>query len=156
MSRSNYLAALALLTTVVCAACSDSSSTTTVADSASPPSTPPSTSPPTQAAKKPARTQPSGRRIDGCTRPRHSRVVHVHAEAMPLDVLLVGRSRHGRAVVLSNQSNLDLCSWLPCARKLTQRGFTVALYDPIDPVGDLSAITTYLRKHQLPHVGLMG
>lgn len=35
----------------------------------------------------------------------------------------------GRGVALSNQSDEDLCSWLPQARTLAARGYRVALYN---------------------------
>jgi pimeloyl-ACP methyl ester carboxylesterase len=40
---------------------------------------------------------------------------------------ILGNGRAG--VVLSNQSEQNLCSWLPYARQLVQRGFRVLLYD---------------------------
>lgn len=71
-----------------------------------------------------------------------------------MPVYLVGAG--ARAVVLSNESDEDLCSWVPFATSLAHRGFEVALSDPIDPVSDLSSITTYLRDNGAEDVALMG
>ena len=52
--------------------------------------------------------------------------IHVaRAGSLPVAVLGTG----SRGVLLSNQSDEDLCAWLPLARTLARSGFRVGLYD---------------------------
>jgi pimeloyl-ACP methyl ester carboxylesterase len=62
-----------------------------------------------------------------------------------------------RVVILSNQSDEDLCSWLPLAQRLVSRGLKVALYDYVSsPRADLGRAITYLRRHGATAVSLVG
>jgi pimeloyl-ACP methyl ester carboxylesterase len=73
----------------------------------------------------PATTAPptASTALDGCVGADRARLV-----AMPHDRAAV--LGHGPAgVVLSNQSDRNLCSWLPFGRVLAAHGFQVVLYD---------------------------
>lgn len=73
----------------------------------------------------------------------------------PQPVVLLGRG--ARTVVFSDESDEDLCAWLPLAHTLTRRGYRVALYDHFgDPRADLSAVIGYLRTHGATAVELVG
>jgi hypothetical protein len=62
-----------------------------------------------------------------------------------------------RAVVLSNQSDEDLCSWIGFATKLEGDGFRVVLYDyALTPDFDLPIISSHLRNHGATAVALLG
>lgn len=60
------------------------------------------------------------------------------------------------AVVLSNESDQDLCSWLPFAASLVDAGDTVAVSNPLAPVSDIATITDYLRARGARTIALMG
>jgi pimeloyl-ACP methyl ester carboxylesterase len=86
-----------------------------------------------------------GRALDGCL-PATARVLDASApdETLPVGVLGAG----ARTVVLSEQSDELLCSWLPLARHLTGRGFRVAVWDfsGADPVAELTSVVTALNS----------
>jgi hypothetical protein len=83
--------------------------------------------------------------LDGCLPARTARVLEASApgETLPVGVLGTGAV----TVVLSEQSDELLCSWLPLAHHLTARGFRVAVWDfgGDDPVAELTAVVTALR-----------
>jgi hypothetical protein len=84
---------------------------------------------------------------------------HATAAAVPgtpaLTLALIGTRT--RVVILSNQSDEDLCSWLPLAQRLVSRGLKVALYDYVSsPRADLGRAITYLRRHGATAVSLVG
>ena len=89
-------------------------------------------------------TSTGGKALDGCL-PATARVLDASApdETLPVGVLGVG----ARTVVLSEQSDELLCSWLPLARHLTARGFRVAVWDfsGDDPVAELTGVVTALN-----------
>lgn len=75
--------------------------------------------------------------------------------AAPVSVEIVGTGP--RAVVLSNQSDEDLCSWLPLTKILIHKGFRVALYDyAYTPSVDLTAVAKYLRRRGATGLALVG
>ncbi|HEX2307204.1 MAG TPA: hypothetical protein VHI14_02650 [Jatrophihabitantaceae bacterium] len=62
-----------------------------------------------------------------------------------------------RVLILSNQSDEDLCSWLPLAQRLVDRGLKVALYDYVtSPRADLGRAITYVRSHGATAVSIAG
>jgi pimeloyl-ACP methyl ester carboxylesterase len=63
-----------------------------------------------------------------------------------------------RGVVLSNQSDEDLCSWAPFGRTLARDGFRVALYDygNADPVAAVATAAADLRTLGATRVALVG
>jgi pimeloyl-ACP methyl ester carboxylesterase len=68
---------------------------------------------------------------------------------------LVGKGT--RVIILSNQSDEDLCSWLPLAQRLVDRGLKVALYDYVtSPRADLGRAIRYVRNHGATAVALVG
>lgn len=83
--------------------------------------------------------------LDGCLQARAAHVLHARGpgETLPVGVLGAGAV----TVVLSEQSDELLCSWLPFARHLTARGFRVAVWDfgGEDPAAELTAVVTALR-----------
>jgi predicted alpha/beta hydrolase len=60
--------------------------------------------------------------------------------------------------VLANQSDRDLCSWLPLARALTHAGFRVLLFDysGAEPQTDVAATARALRRQGARSVALIG
>jgi pimeloyl-ACP methyl ester carboxylesterase len=73
----------------------------------------------------------------------------------PVDLRLVGHGHVG--VVLSNQSNVDLCAWQGEAARLHHLGYLVALYDYTSGTADdLVSVVRYLRSHGVSKVALMG
>lgn len=83
--------------------------------------------------------------LDGCLPARAVRLLNASApgETLPVGVLGTGAV----TVVLSDQSDELLCSWLPFVRHLTARGFRVAVWDFAgdDPVTELTGVVTALR-----------
>jgi pimeloyl-ACP methyl ester carboxylesterase len=72
-----------------------------------------------------------------------------------LTVALVGTGT--RFVILSNQSDEDLCSWLPLAQRLVARGLRAVLYDYVtSPRADLGRAIRYVRSHGATGVSLIG
>ena len=95
-----------------------------------------SPAPPTTAARPAA--------LDGCVRPGSAQLVDVGGGRQ---VAVLGRGPVG--VVLSNQSDQNLCGWLPFARTLAARGFRVLVYDygiTADPAGDVAKAAATLRE----------
>jgi dienelactone hydrolase len=93
---------------------------------------------------------------DSCV-PRSARVVHLRPSAYtPLTVAVLGAGPRG--IVLSNESDEDLCSWLPLAKRLVGSGFRVALYDysGLSPVADAVAVSGELRRLGARTVGVVG
>jgi fermentation-respiration switch protein FrsA (DUF1100 family) len=76
--------------------------------------------------------------------------------AADLAVGLVGTG--SRVVVLSNQSDENLCSWLPFTTRLNAAGYRVALWDYVhsDAPGELSAVLATVRKAGGTRIVLMG
>jgi hypothetical protein len=58
---------------------------------------------------------------------------------------VLGTGRRG--VVLSNQSDQNLCGWLPFAKTLATRGFRALVYDydTADPAGNVVKAAARLR-----------
>src|SRR6266571_2112715 len=65
----------------------------------------------------------------------------------------------GNGVVLSNQSDQNLCGWLPFGKVLAERGFRVLLYDyglSAEPAGDVALAAAKLRSLGAGTVQLVG
>ena len=90
---------------------------------------------------------PSARTLESCVG-RGARVVH--------GVTVVGAGSRG--VVLSNQSDENLCSWAPFARTLARAGFHIALYDygNTSPDAEAVAAAAVLRGLGVTKIALVG
>ncbi|HET6866713.1 MAG TPA: alpha/beta hydrolase [Solirubrobacteraceae bacterium] len=75
----------------------------------------------------------AARRIDGCLSlgPGARRVVLRPQGGEPVDAVLIGRA--STVFVLSDESDENLCSWLPFVAELRARGYGALLYDYLDP-----------------------
>ncbi|MDL9981213.1 alpha/beta hydrolase family protein [Microbacterium sp. ASV49] len=72
-----------------------------------------------------------------------------------LEVVLLGSGT--RTVVISNQSDGDLCVWLPFARTLLDKGFRVALYNYVGNSGEnLQAVVKHLRASGAGSIAVLG
>jgi pimeloyl-ACP methyl ester carboxylesterase len=92
--------------------------------------------------------------LDGCVQPGSAQLVDVGGGHQ---VAVLGTGPVG--VVLSNQSNQNLCGWLPFARTLAARGFRVLVYDygiTADPAGDVAKAAATLRELGVRTVMLAG
>ncbi len=97
-------------------------------------------------------------RVDGCLRlGRGAERTQVRVQAsLTLRGAVIGAGRDG--VVLANQSDRDLCSWLPLARALTHAGFRVLLFDysGAEPQADVAAAAREPRREGARSVALIG
>lgn len=88
-----------------------------------------------------------------CLQGQHATLRTIRKRQLPVAEL--GHGSH--LVVLSEQSDQDLCSWLPLARELVANGFAVAMYDYTgDPVADLEAVVRLERSRGARTVAVMG
>jgi pimeloyl-ACP methyl ester carboxylesterase len=97
-------------------------------------------------------TQPAG--LDGCVQPGSAELVEVGGG---VHAAVLGTGPAG--VVLSNQSDQNLCGWLPFAKTLAARGFRVLVYDygtAADPAGDVVNAAAKLRALGVRTVLLAG
>ena len=70
--------------------------------------------------------------IDNCTGPGPgARVLRFRSGGLALTGVLFGTAP--TTFVLSNESDENLCSWLPFVRPLERHGYSVLLYDYLDP-----------------------
>jgi dienelactone hydrolase len=85
--------------------------------------------------------------LDGCVRRDASTsIVQVRGSGERFPAAVMGRGSTG--VVLANESDLDLCAWLPFAHTLSQRGTRVLLFDyhVATPQSEVAAAARRLRK----------
>jgi dienelactone hydrolase len=82
--------------------------------------------------------------------------VRVHGGVLSLSATFVGSGTRG--VVFSNQSDNDLCAWVPLAKRLVRSGFRVALYDysGAGAYPDTLAVAAALRHRGASRVALVG
>jgi len=82
--------------------------------------------------------------------------VHVHGGVLPLSATLAGSGTRG--IVFSNQSDNDVCAWIPLARRLVQDRFRVALYfySGGGAYQDTLAVVAALRKQGANRIALVG
>jgi pimeloyl-ACP methyl ester carboxylesterase len=110
------------------------------------------------AVRQPARAAPHASGLDGCVRAGSLvRIVTIAAERGNLvPAAVLGRGAAG--VVLANQSDRDLCSWLPFAQRLRQAGYRVLLFDygGAEPSLEVAAAARTLRRLGSARVILIG
>ncbi|MFL6074316.1 MAG: alpha/beta hydrolase [Mycobacteriales bacterium] len=89
--------------------------------------------------------------LSGCVREGEGQIFH-----QPVDGVLLGSGPRG--VVLSHQSDGNLCQWLDFGRQLAGQGYHVALWDccGADPAASLASVVTLLRQAGASKVTLVG
>jgi hypothetical protein len=104
-------------------------------------------------------TSPSSTRIATaaaqwpCLKGANAKLRVVSSQQLPVAEL--GGGAH--AVVFSEASDADVCSWLPLARELVSDGFAVAMYDyTANPVANLKAVVQLERSHGAHTVAVVG
>lgn len=101
----------------------------------------------------------AARRIDGCLSlgPTARLLVLRPRGGQPVDGVLIGRG--ATVFVLSDESDENLCSWLPFVAELRARGYGALLYDYLDPSqlpADAAAGARAALAGGARHVVLMG
>lgn len=133
------------LTAMCCtvAACASASS------GARPPSPATAAAPATSATSGPGSDPLS---LDNCASIRPVRVLAAGDE----QIAVLGTG--SRVVILTDESDEDLCTWLPFATTLTDAGYRVALWDiaGVDPVAELIRVTVAVRGAGTRSIVLMG
>jgi pimeloyl-ACP methyl ester carboxylesterase len=110
-----------------------------------------------QATRSPApATTPTTRPValDGCVQPSSAQLIDLGGGNQ---AAVLGTGRLG--VVLSNQSDQNLCGWLPFAKTLATRGFRALVYDydtAADPAGNVVKAAAKLRQLGVRTVLLAG
>lgn len=94
--------------------------------------------------------------LDGCLPAARSRVVTVPGPDGPLSTGIAGAGH--KTVILSNESDENLCSWLPFSRRLTALGYRVLLWDygGSEPAAELLALTRWAHRSGAARIVLMG
>ena len=86
-----------------------------------------------QTASQAATSSTEVRRVDGCVAlVGEARAVALHPpRSKPLHGVMLGSGT--TAFVFSDESDEDLCSWLPFVKTLRTHGYSALLYDYVDP-----------------------
>jgi pimeloyl-ACP methyl ester carboxylesterase len=95
--------------------------------------------------------------LDGCVRrDAATSIVQVRGSGERFPAAVMGRGSTG--VVLANESDLDLCAWLPLAHTLSRWGTRVLLFDyrVATPQSEVAAAARRLRKAGVRRVVLIG
>jgi hypothetical protein len=97
--------------------------------------------------------------LDGCLRlTGNARKIVAHpAPGAPLNAALIGRG--DTAFVLTDESDENLCAWLPFVATLKAHGYSALLYDYFDITelpGEVMAATRAALRAGAEHVVLMG
>jgi len=102
----------------------------------------------------PAPSSPTG--LDGCLPAARSQVVTVRGPDAPHTVGIAGAGH--KTVILSNESDENLCSWLPFSRRLTALGYRVVLWDYAggEPAAELLALARWARRSGATRIVLLG
>jgi len=114
-------------------------------------------SPPAAGSGAASHSGPASRALDGCFLAGHRTVETVpEAGGGTLSLGIVGTGP--RVVVLSNESDENLCSWRPLSRRLAAAGYRVVLWDygGGPPAGELAAVVRRLRSSGATRLVLMG
>lgn len=125
-------------------------------------STPPQAASPPASARpavpnsaSPARHRPAS--VDGCFTPARG-TIETAPDVGGGELTLATMGTGPRVVVLSNQSDEDLCSWLPFSKRLAAAGYRVVLWDygPDPPADELTGLVKWLRSTGVARLVLMG
>jgi pimeloyl-ACP methyl ester carboxylesterase len=143
------MAGAVVLIAALIAACGTAGARRPVGASAGPPS-------PSAVQAGPAASAPPG--LDGCLPAARSQVVTVPVPGLdgPLTAVITGTGH--RTVVLSNESDENLCSWRPLTQRLTALGYRVVLWDygGSEPAAELLALARWIRRPGATRIVLMG
>jgi len=95
--------------------------------------------------------------VDGCV-PVSPRQVEQVADPGGGTLTLAVLGTGPRVVILSEQSNEVLCSWLPFARQLAASGYRVVLWDfgGGPPADELTAVARHVASKETTRIVLMG
>jgi len=110
----------------------------------------------TDAGSAPSAT-PAPSSLDGCLTAGPATIEAVSdAYGGTLAVATIGTGP--RVVVLSNESDEDLCSWLPFAGRLVRSGYRVVLWDygGSSPADELMKVVRHIRSSGTSKIVLMG
>jgi dienelactone hydrolase len=96
--------------------------------------------------------------VDDCLRlGPETRTIELHPHGAPVKAVLIGAGT--TVFVLSNESDQNLCGWLPFVRTLTAHHYAALLYDYLDPAelpADAQAGAIAARAAKARHIVLMG
>lgn len=95
---------------------------------------------------------------DQCHLPRNSLRASIPQPGIDVFVRRSAASNTlGTVVLLSNQSDEELCSWLPMTKKFAANDIASAVYNYSgSPLGDIDAIAEWLRTRGADHIVYMG
>jgi hypothetical protein len=109
-------------------------------------------------ALTPAASTATPRTLDRCIQAgAQTAIVSVAAAGGDaIQAALLGRANE--AVVFANESDLDLCAWLPFARTLAHSGYRAVLFDYArdDPWTEVAAVVGAVRKLGAKRVVVLG
>jgi pimeloyl-ACP methyl ester carboxylesterase len=126
-------------------------------DRAAGPARPGTASPRAAGSGAASHSGPTTRTLDGCLPAGRARIETVSdAGGGTLTLGVVGTGPH--VVVLSNESDENLCSWRPLSARLAASGYRVVLWDYGGglPAGELAAVVRRLRSSGATRLVLMG
>ena len=118
-------------------------------------SQPTSARPAVPGSASPARQHPAS--VDGCFTPARGTIETVpDTGGGSLTLAVIGTGP--RVVLLSDQSDEDLCSWLPFSRRLAAAGYRVVLWDygPNSAADELTGLVKRLRSMGAARLVLVG
>jgi pimeloyl-ACP methyl ester carboxylesterase len=121
------------------------------------PARPGTASPPAAGSGAARPSGPASRTLDGCLAAGRARIATVpDGVGGTLTLGLVGTG--SRVVVLSNESDENLCSWRPLSTRLAASGYRVVLWDygGSPPADELAAVARWLRSSGATRLVLMG
>lgn len=92
-----------------------------------------------------------------CHLPANSLRASIPQPGVDVYVVRPSSKKLSTVALLSNQSDEDLCSWLPLTKKLAGAGIAAAVYNYSgSPLGDIGAIAKWLRAQGAAKVAYVG